>query len=174
MPPVILGGTGYVDGQPAPAGAWIVALHDGKELARIKVREEGRFGPMEIPRPPAGGPISFTVADKPADLQLRWRSGSRLLQDLRAGAGVVPATLPPAQPAATATPIPTATPQRENTPTPTPVVLAGHPLRPGEHVPEGPEGEEGPGGAAWNPTTITMLFMPWAWPVSPPCWVLPG
>lgn len=149
LPPAVLAGVAWLDGQLAPPGARVVAMQGDTELTRATVRAEGKFGPLQIARPPAGGPIYFTVGGHRAERELTWRSGLLMADlELRASTSAQPTPAPP--------PPPTATPQPTDTP-PTPVVVQGPAGPPGEAGPPGPPGlagqpgQPGPSGPPGEP-----------------------
>ncbi len=147
-PPTVLAGTAWLDGQLVPPGTLIQAMQGDTRLSRITARNDGRFGPLQVPKPPGIGPVYFLIDGQRADVEMEWRAG--FLQadlELRAGLGggpapqVDPTAVPtPAQPVApTAVMIPgPAGPRGESGP-------AGPPGFPG---PAGPQGEPGPAGPA--------------------------
>ncbi len=144
VPPAVLAGTAWLDGALAPPGATIMAMQGDRELARISVGADGRFGPLQISSPPSAGSVYFLVDGRRADYELTWRSGFLKADvELRAPAG--------AQPLPMATPLPAATARPTNTPAPTaaPVMVtgpAGPPGPAGEPGPAGPPGPVGPQG----------------------------
>ena len=110
-PPTVLGGTAWLDGQLVPPGTLIQAMQGSTQLSRITARTNGRFGPLQVSKPPGAGPVYFLVNGQRADIEMHWRAG--FLQadlELRAGLGAQPA---PAA-AATATPRPAPTARPEN------------------------------------------------------------
>ena len=135
LPPAILAGTVWLAGEPAPAGTVIVAMQGDTELARGVVGAGGKFGVLQIRRPPDGNNIYFMIGDVRAEEELTWRSGMR-----RADLELRPKTME--QPAATATPLPTAPVLPANTPVPVPGPAGPQ----GERGPAGPPGEPGPAG----------------------------
>ena len=136
-PPTVLGGIAWLDGELAPPGTLIEAMQGDVRLSRITTRNNGRFGPLQIPKPPGIGPVYFLIDGQRADVEIEWRAG--FLQaglELRAGLGARPA------PSATATPPPTPTPRAGQPVAPTAVTVVG---------PAGPRGERGPAGPAGPP-----------------------
>ena len=140
LPPMMVAGWAWLNGEPAPAGATIAAMQGTRELARIEVSSGGRFGPMQIGPPPSGANIHFLVNGVRADYELTWRSGLLNLDaELRAPAagGQQSPTATPRRPAATEAPAPTA------------VMVAGPPGpqgAPGVAGPPGPPGRDGADG----------------------------
>ncbi len=144
-PPTVLGGTAWLDGQLVPPGTLIQAMQGSTQLSRITARTNGRFGPLQVSKPPGAGPVYFLVNGQRADIEVHWRAG--FLQadlELRAGLGVRPA---PAA-AATATPRPCPTARPEQLAAPTAVVVAGPR---GERGPAGAQGPMGPAGPRGEP-----------------------
>jgi len=145
LPPAILAGAAWLASEPAPAGTVIVAMQGDTELARAVVGAGGKFGVLQISRPPASGNIYFMIGDVRADAELVWHSGMR-----RADLELRPKVLE--QPAAVAIPLPTAPILPANTPIPGPPGPpgergpAGPPGPPGERGPAGPPGPAGPAG----------------------------
>ncbi len=142
-PPTVLGGTAWLDGQLVPPGTLIQAMQDSTQLSRITARTNGRFGPLQVSKPPGAGPVYFLVNGQRADIEMHWRAG--FLQadlELRAGLGAQPA------PAATATPRPAPTARPEQLAAPTAVVVAGPR---GERGPAGAQGPIGPAGPRGEP-----------------------
>ena len=147
-PPTVLGGTAWIDGELVPPGTSIEAMQGTVRLGRTTARNNGRFGPLQIPRPPGVGPVYFLVNGQRAGLEIEWRAG--LLQagvELRAGPGEQPA--PTA--AAAATRRPTSTPIAPQSATPTAVTVAGSAGPRGERGPSGPPGPPGPAGPQGEP-----------------------
>ena len=145
LPPTVLGGTAWLDGELVPPGTLIQAMQGNTELQRITARPNGRFGPLQVSKPPGAGPVYFSVNGQRADIEMNWRAG--FLQadlELRAGLGVRPA---PAA-AATATPRPVPTARPEQLAAPTAVVVAGPR---GERGPAGAQGPMGPAGPRGEP-----------------------
>ena len=152
VPPAVLAGTAWLDGALAPPGATIMAMQGDRELARISVGADGRFGPLQINSPPSRGSVYFLVDGRRADYELTWRSGFLKADvELRAPTS--------AQPLPTATPLPAATVRPTNTPAPTPApVMVAGPAgpqgpagEPGSAGPPGPAGPQGEPGAAGPP-----------------------
>ena len=145
VPPAVLAGTAWLDGVLAPAGATVIAMQGDRELARIGVKADGRFGPLQISSPPSRADVYFLVDGRRADYELTWRSGF-LKADVELRAPTV------AQPSATATPT-AATMSPTNTPAPTaaPVVVSGPPGPQGEPGPAGPPGAQGLPGPQGEP-----------------------
>lgn len=150
LPPMVLAGTAWLEGELAPAGAVIQAMQVNTELGRTMVRAGGRFGPLRVSQPHGQGPVHFLVEGQRADVEKTWVSGF-LQADLELRAPSA------AQPAATATPrpAPTATaraaPTQRPAPTPAPVAIAGPRGERGPVGPAGPQGETGPPGPAGSP-----------------------
>ena len=170
LPPMVLAGRAWLEGEPARAGSVIQAMQGDTELSRIAVRANGRFGPLQVSQPRGRGPIYFLVDGQRAGVEMNWRSG--FLQadlELRAPSAGQPAPTATPRPAPTTTARPTPVPQVA----PTAMAIAGPPGErgpagppgpqgatglagppgepgpqgpPGERGPEGPEGEEGPRG----------------------------
>ena len=134
--PSILAGVAWVDGEPAQAGLLVIAMQGDLELARTPVKDGGKFGPLQIPRPTGSGPIYFLVGDARADYGFRWISGAIVPGvELRATSEAAPAV------AATPTPAPVST-----------GVMAPRPAGPqGATGPTGPQGEIGPSGEIGPP-----------------------
>ena len=170
VPPAMLAGHAWIDGRFAPPGAVVQAMQGDTELGRSEVRENGRFGPLQVNPPPGRGPVRFLVNGYRTDVEMVWRSGFRQANlELRAfSAGPPAATVTPRPtntpaPAAPVVNAPTATPAPAapvvSAPAATPAVVAGPPGPqgpagpvgppgpPGEPGPEGPPGEPGPEGA---------------------------
>ena len=148
-PPTVLGGTAWLDGELVPPGTLIEAMQGDVRLSRITTRNDGRFGPLQIPKPPGDGPVYFLVKGQRANVEIEWRAG--FLQagvELRAGAGAGPAI------AATATPRPAATPSGAQSVTPTAVMMPGPAGPRGERGPSGPPGPPGPPGPQGEPGAI--------------------
>ncbi len=146
-PPTVLGGTAWLDGELVPPGTLIEAMQGDVRLSRITTRNNGRFGPLQVPKPPGVGPVYFLIKGQRADVEMTWRAG--FLQanlELRAGLGAQPAP----GPAATATPRPT-TPGTGQTVAPTPVMVPGPAGPRGERGPAGPPGPPGPQGPQGEP-----------------------
>ena len=141
-PMTALRGKAWLDGEAAPPGTPVVAMQSGQELARTAVAEEGGFQ-IEIPKPPAGDIVYFTVGNTRADYELSWGDGDQLVNDLQA---------------ATDAPRPSDSAGSSGAPTPTAMVVPGSvapqvgrgPVGPpgpsGERGPVGPQGEPGPRG----------------------------
>ena len=144
MPPTVLAGTAWLDGELVRPGTLIEAMQGDVRLSRTTARNEGRFGPLQVPEPPGVGPVYFRIDGQIADVEMDWRAG--FLQadlELRAGLGARPApsTSPTPEPAATPSPAqPTA-----------PAVVAGPAGPRGERGPEGPQGPAGPQGQSGLP-----------------------
>ena len=137
LPPTVLAGLAWLDGQLVRPGTLIEAMQGDVRLSRTTARNDGRFGPLQVPEPPGVGPVYFRIDGQRADVEMTWQSG--FLQadlELRAGLGVQPA------PGATATPQPTSTEMPAPTMAPTAVAVPG---------PAGPAGERGPGGPPGPP-----------------------
>ncbi len=159
-PPTVLAGTAWLDGQLVPPGTLIQAMQGDTRLSRITARNDGRFGPLQVPKPAGVGPVYFLIDGQRADVEMEWRAG--FLQadlELRAGLGRGPtphadptATPTPAQPAApTAVMVPgPAGPRGERGPSgpPGPPGAAGPQGQPGPAGPAGAQGETGPQGDA--------------------------
>ena len=138
LPPAVLAGTAWLDGTPAPNGTVIRAMQGNIVLSEANVRANGRFGPLQIPQPPASGPVYFLIGNIRAGYELVWRSGFLKADvELRAAGDV---------PAATATPRPA---PATLSPTSTPIRLANS--VPG---PQGPQGARGPAGPPGPPGAI--------------------
>ena len=152
LPPAVLAGTAYLDG-PAPSGTVIRAMQGNTELAKVSVRGNGRFGPLQIRQPSGTGPVYFLIGDVRASYELNWSSAFLKADvELRAASGVPSPT----------TSLPTNTPVSQGPqgaigpagpPGPQGAIgPAGPPGEPGPPGPEGsrgqrgPEGEEGPRG----------------------------
>jgi hypothetical protein len=143
LPPAVLGGTAWLDGQLVPPGTLIQAMQGDTQLSRVTARNNGRFGPLQVPRPPGVGPVYFLVDGQRANIEMNWRAG--FLQadlQLRAGLGAQPTP----GPAATATPQPTSTARPGQPVAPTPAMVAGPAGPRGERGPAGPQGSAGPQG----------------------------
>ncbi len=139
LPPTVLAGTAWLDGQLVRPGTLIEAMQGDVRLSRTTAKNNGRFGPLQVPEPPGIGPVYFLIDGRRADVEMNWQAG--FLQadlELRAGLGVHPT------PSATATPQPTSTPSPA--PTVAPVAVTGPPGPRGERGPEGPQGPAGPQG----------------------------
>lgn len=132
VPPAVLAGKAYLDGEPAPAGTLIRAIQGTTVLGEAVTQADGTYS-IQISQPRQGLVVNFLVGDARADFELTWRSGLPQLVDLRASPGVAPAA-----PAATLA-APTATPVATLAPTPT----AAPPPRTAVG-PQGPAGSQGP------------------------------
>ena len=153
LPPMVLAGTAWLNGELAPTGAAIQAMQGDTEINRITVRPNGRFGPLQVRQPRGRGPIHFLVDGQRADVEMDWRSG--FLQanlELRAPSAGQPAATATPRPLATATPRPATTATGRSAATqgsaPTAVAIAGPP---GERGPAGPPGRQGATGPAGPP-----------------------
>ena len=101
---------GWTERRPRSASRFL-AMQGNAVMAEAYVRGNGRFGPLQIPRPLSSGPVYFLVGDIRASYELTWRSGFRKADvELRA-AGDVPAATATPRPIL-ATPLPTDTPTR--------------------------------------------------------------
>ena len=139
-PPTVLAGTAWLDGQLVPPGTLIEAMQGDVRLSRITARNDGRFGPLQVPEPPGVGPVYFLIKGQRANVEMDWQAG--FLQadlELRAGIG--------GGPAPTATP----TPMSQPTATPAPVAVPGPAGPRGERGPSGPPGPPGAAGAQGQP-----------------------
>lgn len=139
-PPTVLAGTAWLDRELVPPGTLIEAMQGDVRLSRITARNDGRFGPLQVPEPPGAGPVYFLIDGQRADVEIIWRAG--FLQadlELRAGLGGGPA------------PVATPTPQPQPTATPAPVAVTGPAGPRGERGPEGPQGPAGPQGRSGLP-----------------------
>ena len=88
LPPAVLAGTAYLDG-PAPSGTVIRAMQGNTELAKVSVRGNGRFGPLQIRQPSGTGPVYFLIGDVRASYELNWSSAFLKADvELRAASGV--------------------------------------------------------------------------------------
>ena len=165
LPPAVLAGTAYLDGTPAPSGTVIRAMQGNTELAKVSVRGNGRFGPLQIRQPSGTGPMYFLIGDVRASYELNWSSAFLKADvELRAASGVpspttsLPTNTPVSQgPQGAIGPAGPPGPQGAIGPAgpPSPqgaIGPAGPPGEPGPPGPEGsrgqrgPEGEEGPRG----------------------------
>ncbi len=143
VPPAVLAGTAWVNGELAPPGATVVAMQGTSELASIVVEAGGRFGPLLVESPPSTGPVYFTVNGARAGYELTWQSGFRKADvELRAPTGEQPT----ATPTAVMVQGPAGPPG-----VPGPAGAAGPAGAPGERGPAGPAGVQGPPGAAGPP-----------------------
>ena len=112
LPPMVLAGRAWLEGEPARAGSVIQAMQGDTELSRIAVRANGRFGPLQVSQPRGRGPIYFLVDGQRAGVEMNWRSG--FLQadlELRAPSAGQPAPTATPRPAPTTTARPTPVPQ---------------------------------------------------------------
>ena len=126
LPPAVLAGTAYLDGTPAPSGTVIRAMQGNTELAKVSVRGNGRFGPLQIRQPSGTGPVYFLIGDVRASYELNWSSAFLKADvELRAASGVPSPT----------TSLPTNTP-----------VSQGPQGAIGPAGPPGPQGAIGPAG----------------------------
>ena len=141
-PPTVLAGTAWLDGQLVPLGTLIEAMQGDTRLSRTTAKNDGRFGPLQVPKPPGIGPVYFVIDGQRADVEMEWRAG--FLQadlELRAGLGGGPAPAP--------TPTAAPTPAQPVAPT---AVMARGPAGPrGEPGPAGPPGSPGPAGPQGDP-----------------------
>ena len=150
LPPMVLAGTAWLEGDLATAGVVIQAMQEDTELSRITVRSNGRFGPLQVRQPPGRSPVYFLVDGQRADVEMNWRSGYLQADlELRAPAAGQPAATatPRPRPAPTATARPAPTPQ----PAPTAMAIAGPPGERGPAGPAGPQGASGPPGPPGGP-----------------------
>ena len=152
-PPAVLAGKAWLDDQLAPPGSLVAAVQGETMLAQAVVQADGTFGLLQIPQPPESEIVTFTVAGVPADYQLTWYSGQRLLIDIQARTH--PATSP-LQPTPTASAPASAGPPGPVGPAgpPGPAGPAGEsgpPGPPGSLGPPGPTGPQGPTGADGAP-----------------------
>lgn len=134
-PPTVLAGTAWLDRELVPPGTLIEAMQGDVRLSRITARNDGRFGPLQVPEPPGPGPVYFLINGQRADVEITWQAG--FLQadlELRAGLGGGPA------------PVATPTPQPQPTATPAPVAVTGPAGPRGERGPSGPPGPQGAAG----------------------------
>ena len=141
-PPTVLAGAAWLDGQLVAPGTLIEAMQGTTRLSRITARQDGRFGPLQVPEPPGEGPVYFVIDGQRADVEMTWRAG--FLQadlELRAGLGGGPA--PQVEPTATPTPAQPVTP--------TVAAIAGPAGPRGEPGPAGPPGPQGPAGQPGQP-----------------------
>ena len=139
-PPTVLAGTAWLDGELVPPGTLIEAMQGDVRLSRITARNDGRFGPLQVPEPPGVGPVYFLIKGQRANVEMDWRAG--FLQadlELRAGLGGGPA------PTATPSPMP------QPTVAPTPVTVPGPAGPRGERGPAGPPGPQGAAGPQGEP-----------------------
>ena len=139
-PPTVLAGTAWLDGDLVPPGTLIEAMQGDVRLSRITVRNDGRFGPLQVPEPPGVGPVYFLIKGQRANVEMDWQAG--FLQadlELRAGIGGGPA------PTATPSPMP------QPTVAPTPVTVPGPAGPRGERGPAGPPGPQGAAGPQGEP-----------------------
>ena len=146
MPPTVLAGTAWLDGELVRPGTLIEAMQGDVRLSRTTARNDGRFGPLQVPEPSGVGPVYFVIDGQIADAEMSWRAG--FLQadlELRAGLGARPA------PSTAATPVPTSTPIPAQSVAPTVVAVAGPAGPRGERGPGGPPGPAGPQGASGLP-----------------------
>ena len=134
VPPAVLAGKAYRDGQPVPGGTVIRAFQGTTVLGETVAGADGSYT-IQVSQPRQGQTVYFLVGDSRADFELTWRSGLRQLVDLRAGSGGAP------QAAATSTPVPRAA--TAPTPIPQTFQVAGPQ---GERGPAGPAGQAGPAG----------------------------
>ena len=139
-PPTVLAGTAWLDGELVPPGTLIEAMQGDVRLSRITARNDGRFGPLQVPEPPGVGPVYFLIKGQRANVEMDWQAG--FLQadlELRAGLGGGPA------PTATPSPMP------QPTATPAPVTVPGPAGPRGERGPSGPPGPQGAAGPQGEP-----------------------
>ena len=193
VPPAILGGTAWIDGELAPPGTPITALEGATVLGQGVVGENGVFRAFTVSKPSQSNRIYFLVGNYRAAGEETWWSGRREIGlELRASTTGAPApTAAPQQVGATPTPIPArpaepgpAGPQGPRGPQgvagpPGPVGPAGEtgsagppgpPGPQGEEGPEGPEGEEGPRGrTAGNHRLQGLYALGRRW-CQPSCW----
>ena len=153
-PPTVLAGTAWLDGELAPPGTLIEAMQGDVRLSRITARNDGRFGPLQVPEPPGVGRVYFLIKGQRANVEMDWQAG--FLQadlELRAGlgGGPAPTATPSPMPQPTATPAPVTVPgpagprgERGQAGPPGPQGAAGPQGEPG---PAGPQGEAGQAGA---------------------------
>ena len=142
-PPTVLAGTAWLDGELVPPGTLIEAMQGDTRVSRTTARNDGRFGPLQVPEPGGVGPVYFRIAGQIADVEMTWQSG--FLQadlELRAGLGATPA------PSTSAVPQPTSTPSPAQATAPVMTAVAGPAGPRGERGPEGPPGPAGPQGVA--------------------------
>ena len=133
LPPAVLAGTAYLDGTPAPSGTVIRAMQGNTELAKVSVRGNGRFGPLQIRQPSGTGPVYFLIGDVRASYELNWSSAFLKADvELRAASGVPSPT----------TSLPTNTPVSQG-----PQGAIGPAGPPGPQGVIGPAGPPGPQGA---------------------------
>ena len=85
-PPTVLAGTAWLDGQLVPPGTPIQAMQGDTRLSRVTARNDGRFGPLQVPKPPGVGPVYFLIDGQRADVEMEWRAGF-LQADLELRAG---------------------------------------------------------------------------------------
>lgn len=148
LPPTVLAGTAWLDGELVPPGTLIEAMQGEVRISRTTARNGGRFGPLQVPQPSGVGPVYFLIDGQRADEEMTWQAG--FLQpnlELRAGRGARPAP----GPEATATPRPAATATPAHPVAPTAQVVAGPAGPRGERGPAGPPGPPGPAGPQGEP-----------------------
>ena len=141
-PPTVLAGTAWLDGQLVPPGTLIEAMQGNTRVSRTTAKNDGRFGPLQVPKPPGIGPVYFVIDGQRADVEMEWRAG--FLQadlELRAGLGGGPAPAP----------TPTAAPTLAQPVAPTAAMVPGPAGPRGEPGPAGPPGAAGPAGRQGDP-----------------------
>ena len=148
LPPTVLGGTAWLDGELVPPGTLIQAMQGNTELQRITVRTNGRFGPLQVRQPPGNGPVYFLIGGHRADNEMNWQPGF-----LQAGLELRAASTARPVPAATAAPRPAATASPAQPVSPTAVTVAGPRGERGPAGPAGPQGATGPAGPPGEPGT---------------------
>ena len=147
-PPTVLAGTAWLDGQLVPPGTLIEAMQGDTRLSRVTARNDGRFGPLQVPKPPGIGPVYFLIDSQRADVEIEWRAGFLKADlELRAGLGGGPA--PQIDPTAAPTPAQPVAPTAAMVPGPAgPRGERGPSGPPGPPGAAGPQGQSGPAGPA--------------------------
>jgi len=137
-------GSVHLDGAPAPSGTIVQASSDGAALGSAILETPGWYM-LDVPQPPNGGSLTFTVSGATAALNVAWEKGRFIELPLIAATAVATA-------AATPTPAPMlqfiqglAGPQGEPGPA-GPQGLQGEQGIQGEQGPQGIRGETGPPG----------------------------
>ena len=145
LPPAIVAGYAFLDGVPVPPGTPVVAVQGSTVLDSGVTREGGRFGPLQVPKPPSGNDVYFVVGNFQAVERFQWASGAREAGlNLNARSEATSPTPPVARPSPSSTQVP-------SQPASGGVGVPGEQGPPGPPGPPGPQGEQGVAGPPGPP-----------------------